>query len=86
MKTGNGACMMFTVSEVAERYKCGVEKILKLIGCGALRAVDTGICRKRPSWLISSKALDDFERGRSNTPEPKRRKRKRIVESSEQFF
>jgi excisionase family DNA binding protein len=79
---------MLTVAEVAERYKCGVEKILKLIGCGAIRAVDTGVSRSRPSWLISAQALEEFERGRSNVelPEPKRKRRKRIMENSEQFF
>jgi excisionase family DNA binding protein len=52
----------FTTQEVADKLRCGPEKILRLIASGKLRAMNTCPESSKPRYLISSAALADFER------------------------
>jgi excisionase family DNA binding protein len=69
----------FTVSEVAERYHVGEDKVRGWIKRGELKAINTTDVRlARPRYVITAEALAEFERGRQAADPPKptpRRKR-----------
>lgn len=68
-----------TVQEIAERWGCGEDKVLSLIGKLDLIAFNIAVNRsaKRPTWRITPEALADFERRRSTQPAPKQEPRRR---------
>ena len=72
--------LWLTTQEVADRYRCGVEKILQWIAHGDLTAVNVAARGGgKPRWRISAEALAEFERRRSTVPPlpmPTRRTRK----------
>jgi hypothetical protein len=60
----------FTVSEIADRYRCGPEKVLGWLRSGELSGVNIAarVGGKKPRWRISAEALANFERRRSAVP------------------
>jgi excisionase family DNA binding protein len=63
---------VWTVREVARRYRVSQDKIRTWIRTGELRAVNTAavLCGK-PRWVVSEEALAEFERRRSSVPSAK---------------
>jgi hypothetical protein len=68
-----------TPHDIAESYGCGVEKVLRWIHAGELRAINVATRRDggKPRWLIDPADLAAFEASRAVTPPvsaPRRRR------------
>lgn len=67
-----------TVSEFAERYRIGVDKVHGWIRRGELKAVNVAsVLCGRPRWVILPDAIAEFEKRRTGGPEPQQPKRRR---------
>jgi excisionase family DNA binding protein len=84
----NAQQLFFTVAEVAERYRCSVEKVLRLIAQHKLRALDTGAGRGRKGrFVVSAQALADYELRQScGPPLPRTRRRRQRQGDVMRFF
>jgi len=56
-------------AQYAERIGVGVDMIYSWISSGDLRAVNV-VGGRRPTWRIPLEATRDFERARTNAPQP----------------
>jgi len=59
----------FKAREYAEQIGVAVDTVYGWIQAGDLRAVNVGAGR-RPTWRIPLEATHDFERARTNAPQP----------------
>lgn len=78
-----------TPQDAAEQLAVGVEKVLRWIHSGELRAVNIAQSRngERPRWRIPREAWDEFLAGRASAPAPKPiRRRRRDAGEVEDFF
>jgi transposase len=70
----------YTVADLARRYRVSEDRVRGWIARGEMRAINRRDTRSgRPSWVVTTEALAEFERGRQATPPPKplRGKKKR---------
>jgi excisionase family DNA binding protein len=70
---------MFTVKEVAERFRVGDASVLQWIHDGLIKAIQVNrkSGAKKPHWRIPQSAIDAFEAIRTPTaPAPRARRRK----------
>jgi excisionase family DNA binding protein len=78
--------------EVAAFYGVDVEKVLRWVRRGELRAVNVGESKdaKKPRWVIFPDALEAFERWRASPGEPvkarRNAKRNRSTRAVETFY
>jgi excisionase family DNA binding protein len=72
-----------SVRDLCERYSVSQHTVLSWISSGELRAVNVGRRpgAKKPRWLISPQALEQFEQARTPTPPPPRARRRKRAES-----
>lgn len=72
-----------TVREVAQRLRTSSDTILRLIRAGKISAINSNASTKKPRWVITSEALEEFELRNSNArpvvPMVRRRVRREVV-------
>jgi hypothetical protein len=69
----------FTTADVAARYRVGEDKVRAWIRRGELAAINTStaLCG-RARFVVTADALEKFEKGRSVTPPPKVKRRRKV--------
>ena len=53
-----------TTAEAAKIFKCAPQKIRDLINHGHIEAVNTSMGDTRPRWVITAKAIENFQQRR----------------------
>jgi hypothetical protein len=67
-----------TPREFGRDYRIGIQKVLRFIANGELRAVNVAPSGSvKPQWIITPEAASEFERRRSSVPTPKPAKQRR---------
>jgi hypothetical protein len=76
----NGRAAGFTVADVCRRWRCGADKVRRLLAKGELLGVNVaGSLTGRPLWRIPPEEVERFERRRSSAPAPKPPRRRRAA-------
>lgn len=66
----------YSLSEIAERWRCCHSHVLSLVRRGDLVAINIGT-GSRSRYVVTSEALDDFEQRRTVTPPAALEKKRR---------
>lgn len=78
---------LLDVTAIAKITGFSAQKVRLLIAMGRLRAINTSTGVKRPKWMVTEEALDDFLTAKSvGTAEKKPEKRIRIDRHLPQIF
>jgi len=80
------AVRRFLLPEVAERLRTSTRQVLRMISTGDLRAINCGLGKKRPRWVIDQSDLEEFERRRSTGPATKVPSKRRAREAVPNYF